>query len=143
MIFTEKNKALLILGGKIYSRLPSLDAQYEKTSSIKNGNIPQSSLPHVHSRYENIKVVLMDYDNTKKKKKKKKKKKLVLGTKTMNLLLTSSIRPDNNEHPIISASSSNGFIPSRDTRIFVDRHKLQDIKTLIQRTAPLNEIKLQ
>lgn len=69
-------------------------------------------------------------------------KKLVLGTKIMNILFTSSIRLDNNECPIIGASSSNGFIPSRDTRIFVDKHKLQDIKSLIQRRVPFNEIEL-
>jgi hypothetical protein len=59
----------------------------------------------------------------------------------MNILFTSSIGHDNNECPIIGVSSSNGFIPSRDTRIFVDKHKLQDIKSLIQR-APFNEIEL-
>jgi hypothetical protein len=66
MIFVEKNKSLLTLGGEIYSRLPSLDAHYEKTSSAKKENIPQSSLPHINTRYENIEVVLMDHDNAKK-----------------------------------------------------------------------------
>jgi hypothetical protein len=42
----------------------------------------------------------------------------------------------------LGASSSNGFIPSIDTRNFVGKHKLQHIKTLIQRTTPLDEIKL-
>lgn len=57
MVFTEKSKSLLILGGEIYSRLPSLDAHYEKTSSVKKGNTPQSFLPHIGTRYENIEVV--------------------------------------------------------------------------------------
>ncbi|KAG2227805.1 hypothetical protein INT45_002043 [Circinella minor] len=127
MIITENSKALLILGGELYSRLPSLDAHYEKTISVNKGNIPQSSLPSIDTKYENIEVKLMDNDNA---------KKLVLGTKTMNALFTSSIRLDNSEQPIIGASSANGFIPSKETRIFVEKHKLQEVKTLMQETTP-------
>ena len=66
--------------------------------------------------------------------------KIVLGTKIMNILFTSSIRLDNNECPIIGASSSNGFIPSRDTRIFVDKHKLQDIKSWYKEELHLTKL---
>lgn len=59
----------------------------------------------------------------------------------MNVLFTSCIRFDDSEQPIIGASCSNGFIPNRDTN-FCGRDKLRDLKNLIQRTTPLNEIKL-
>ncbi|CAO0803726.1 unnamed protein product [Mucor circinelloides] len=48
----ERDKSLFVLGGDIYSRLPSLDAHYEKTSSTKR-NIPQPSLPRTDTRYIN------------------------------------------------------------------------------------------
>ncbi|KAG2227804.1 hypothetical protein INT45_002042 [Circinella minor] len=127
MIITENSKALLILGGELYSRLPSLDAHYEKTISVNKGNILQSSLPSIDTKYENIEVKLMDNDNA---------KKIISRTKTMNALYTSSIRLDNSEKPIIGVSSSNGFIPSKETRIFVEKHKLQEVKTLMQETTP-------
>ncbi|KAI9365092.1 hypothetical protein BD770DRAFT_300873, partial [Pilaira anomala] len=103
MIFVEGHKALLVLCGEIYGRLPSLDAHYEKTSTTK-GNFPQSSLSHIDTRYPNIELCLMNVDRS---------QKLVLGTKTMNVLITSSIRIDCNEKPVIGPSSSNGVLPSR------------------------------
>ncbi|KAI8090869.1 hypothetical protein BDF21DRAFT_312860, partial [Thamnidium elegans] len=87
-VFVEGGKSLLVLGGEIYSRLPSLDAHYEKTSSTK-GNIPQSSLPHTDTRYQNVELCLIDNITM------AEPMKLVLGTKTMNVLIISSIRLEN------------------------------------------------
>ncbi|KAG2201673.1 hypothetical protein INT47_003899 [Mucor saturninus] len=95
MIFVGDRKALLVLCGEIYGRLPTLDAHHEKTS-ITKGNCPQSSLPHVDTRYPNVELCLMYVDNS---------QKLVLGTKTMNVLITSSIRIDCNEKPVVGPSS--------------------------------------
>ncbi|CEP13964.1 hypothetical protein [Parasitella parasitica] len=117
-IFVEGGKALLVLGGEVYSRLPSLDAHYEKTSSTKR-DISQSSLPHIDTRYQNVELCLIQNDNA---------KKLVLGTKTMNVLKTSSIRLESNQQVVVGASGSNGFIPSRNTRIFIEKCKLQGIE---------------
>ncbi|ORE04393.1 hypothetical protein BCV72DRAFT_313038, partial [Rhizopus microsporus var. microsporus] len=64
-VFVKGNKSLLILGGKIYSKLPSLDTHYEKVSLTKV-NTPLSSLPHTDTRYQNIELCLIDHDNAKK-----------------------------------------------------------------------------
>ncbi|KAL0094917.1 hypothetical protein F4703DRAFT_1902574 [Phycomyces blakesleeanus] len=72
-------------------------------------NIPQSSLPHTDTRYRNIGLCLIDNENS---------KKLVLGAKPVNVLLASSTRLKSNQLPIVGASSSNGFMPSRA------RHKI-------------------
>lgn len=94
-LWTE-GKSLLILGGEIYSRIPSLDAHYEKFNSTKN-NIPESSLPHVNTRYENVEVHAINDDNA---------KELILGTKTMSVLFTSCSRLDLNEYPNFSQNPS-------------------------------------
>ncbi|KAG2207969.1 hypothetical protein INT47_010953 [Mucor saturninus] len=130
-IFVEGGKSLLVLGGEIYSRLPSLDAHYEKTSKSK-GNIPQSSLPHTDTRYQNVELCLIDDDNA---------KKLVLGTKTMNVLITSSIRLESNQSVAVGTSSSNGFIPCRSTRIFIEKYKLQEIQMTTEANTQLDGIR--
>ncbi|KAI8993315.1 hypothetical protein BDB01DRAFT_775879 [Pilobolus umbonatus] len=130
VIFLEGSQSLLILNGEIYSRLPSLDAHYEKTTSTK-GNIPQSSLPHTNTRYQNVELCIIDNDNA---------KKLVLGTKTMNALFTSSIRLDNNQSVAVGASSANGFIPSRNTRIFIEKRKLEEIEIMGKENKKLDGI---
>ncbi|KAI7857419.1 hypothetical protein BDC45DRAFT_532787 [Circinella umbellata] len=50
MIITEKKKALLILGGKLYSRLLSSDEHYEKTVSVNKENTLESSLRSIDTR---------------------------------------------------------------------------------------------
>ncbi|KAI7895220.1 uncharacterized protein EV154DRAFT_559636 [Mucor mucedo] len=130
MILVEAHKALLVLCGEIYGRLPTLDAHHERTS-ITKGNLPQSSLPHADTKYPNVELCLMNVDNS---------QKLVLGTKTMNVLITSSIRIDCNEKPVVGPSSSNGFLPSRNSRIYVEKKKLDEIERMIEKKATLNEI---
>lgn len=66
--------------------------------------------------------------------------KLVLGTKTMNILITSSIRIDCNEKPVIGPSSSNGFLPSRQTRIFIEKTKIEEVQRMIEKKDTFNEI---
>lgn len=46
----------------------------------------------------------------------------------MNILITSSIRLESNHPVVVGASSSNGFVPSRSTRIFIEKCKLQEIQ---------------
>ncbi|KAI7866008.1 hypothetical protein BDF14DRAFT_1698109, partial [Spinellus fusiger] len=66
-----------------------LDNPYKNLLS-KAKQLPQSSLPHIDTRYPNMETCLMNIDTS---------QKLVLGTKTMNVLITSSIRIDCNEKP--------------------------------------------
>ncbi|KAL0143437.1 hypothetical protein V8B55DRAFT_1043754 [Mucor lusitanicus] len=51
----------------------------------------------------------------------------------MNVLITSSIRLESNQPVVVGASSSNGFLPSRSTRIFIDKCKLQQIETMTKK----------
>ncbi|KAG1166489.1 hypothetical protein G6F36_012923 [Rhizopus arrhizus] len=76
--------------------LDSYYAHYEKFNSTKN-NIPESSLPHVNTRYENVEVHAINDDNA---------KELILGTKTMSVLFTSCSRLDLNEYPNFSQNPS-------------------------------------
>ncbi|ORE07467.1 hypothetical protein BCV72DRAFT_189522, partial [Rhizopus microsporus var. microsporus] len=69
------------------SPLPSLNPYYVKTSTMK-GNFPKCSLSHIDTMYPNVKLSLMSDDRS---------KKLVLGTKTMDVLIKPSIRIDHNE----------------------------------------------
>ncbi|RCH79443.1 hypothetical protein CU097_002626 [Rhizopus azygosporus] len=48
----------------------------------------------------------------------------------MNVFLTSSTRLESNQLPIVGASSSNGFIPSRSTRVFIEKRKLEEIEII-------------
>ncbi|OAD79908.1 hypothetical protein PHYBLDRAFT_162960 [Phycomyces blakesleeanus NRRL 1555(-)] len=96
------------------------------------GNIPQSSLPHTDTRYQNIGLCLIDNENS---------KKLVLGAKPVNVLLASSTRLKSNQLPIVGASSSNGFMPSRVTRVFIEKRKLKEIEIMMKANTQLDEIK--
>ncbi|PHZ07477.1 uncharacterized protein RHIMIDRAFT_242584 [Rhizopus microsporus ATCC 52813] len=71
--------------------------------------------------YPNVKLSLMSDDRS---------KKLVLGTKTMDVLIKPSIRIDHNEKSVIGPSSSNGFLPSRETRLFIERTKINSRQVL-------------
>ncbi|KAG1042607.1 hypothetical protein G6F43_011860 [Rhizopus delemar] len=130
MIFVEGNKALPVLCGEIYGRLPSLDAHYKKTSTTK-GNFSQCSLPHIDTRYPNVELCLMNVGRS---------QELVLGIKTMNVLIISSLRIDCNEKPIIGPSSTDGVLPSRETRIFIEKTKIEEIQRMIEKNAAFNEI---
>lgn len=59
--------------------------------------------------------------------------KLELGTKTMNVLVTSSIRIDKNQLPAVGPSSTNGFSVSKDTMIFIRRSFIEWYSDLRQR----------
>ncbi|CEG84520.1 hypothetical protein RMATCC62417_18311 [Rhizopus microsporus] len=116
MVFIEKNKALLVNCAEVYGRLPSTDVHYERTA-LKRNEAPLTSLPGINTRYEYVElVILKNSDNS---------NKLVLGTKTMNVLITSSIRIDVDKMPTIGSSSSNGFKPTKGTQIFVQQSNLE------------------
>lgn len=68
-----------------------------------------TSLPQQGTRYPNIEVKRLHHDNS---------SKLVIGTKVLNVLVTSSARLDW-ERLLLGASNTNGFDPSRHTAIYV------------------------
>jgi hypothetical protein len=59
----------------------------------------------------------------------------------MNVLFTSSTRLESNQLPIVGASSSNWFIPSRSTRIFIEKHKLEEIKIMTKEDTYFDKIR--
>ncbi|ORE06330.1 hypothetical protein BCV72DRAFT_228423 [Rhizopus microsporus var. microsporus] len=116
MVFIEKNKTLLVNYAKIYGRLPSTDAHYEGTA-LRRSEAPLTSFPGINTRYEHVELaILKNSDNS---------NKLVSGTKTMNELITSSIRIDVDETPTIRSFSSNGFKSTKGAQIFVQQSHLE------------------
>lgn len=59
----------------------------------------------------------------------------------MNVLFTSSTRLDSSQLPIVGASSSNGFIPSRSTRIFIEKRKLEEIEIMTKANTQFDGIR--
>ncbi|KAI8988045.1 hypothetical protein BDF20DRAFT_804306, partial [Mycotypha africana] len=98
-ILVDGSQALLLNGVKSYSRYPSIDAHFENVSSTQELSIPQLS-----SQYSNkLKITKINMDNS---------EKLILGSKTMNILVISSIRIDDSKiAPEVGPSTFN-FTPS-------------------------------
>ena len=96
---------------EIYGRTPENDAHHEKFKPTMTQIFP-SSMPQPFTRYTNIKIKIIQNDSS---------SKLVLGSKTMNALITSSIRIDTSLVPILGSSSSNGFEPTLSTCIFITK----------------------
>ncbi|KAI9280389.1 hypothetical protein BY458DRAFT_487380 [Sporodiniella umbellata] len=92
----------------------------KKTLSTKR-SISQFSFPDTNVRYQDVKPCLIDDDNA---------KRLVLEVKTMNALFNSSICPDNKKSAVAGAFSANRFISSRNTRVFIEKRKLEKVEIM-------------
>ncbi|CAO3619634.1 unnamed protein product [Mucor hiemalis] len=84
IIMDRKNEAVLVNTVEIYGRQRSLGVQREKFVN-KKGKSASSSLPPVTTKYHYTRATIMK-DN--------EGDKLVVGTKTLNALITSSLRID-------------------------------------------------
>ncbi|KAI8374646.1 uncharacterized protein BYT42DRAFT_414614 [Radiomyces spectabilis] len=108
-IMIDNGRAILINTVEPYSRDSSLDAHFER----RLPGMP-SSYPDARGKYGHFTTVLMQSDGV---------KKLVVGTRTCNLLVTSSIRLD-----IASVNIGPGtshFKPSENTRVFLDAESVE------------------
>ncbi|CEG75153.1 hypothetical protein RMATCC62417_10250 [Rhizopus microsporus] len=59
----------------------------------------------------------------------------------MNVLFTSSTRLESNQLLIVGASSSKGFIPSKSTRIFIEKRKLEEIEIITKANTQFDRIR--
>ncbi|KAG1135682.1 hypothetical protein G6F37_012610 [Rhizopus arrhizus] len=111
LILVNRRDGLLVNCAEVYSRYPTLDAHHEQTK-IKRYQSLNITLPHPTTKYPNVELFIVEKDNS---------LKLELDTKTMNVLITSSIRIDKNQPPAVGPSSTNRFSVNKDIIIFIRR----------------------
>lgn len=111
LILVNRREGLFVNCAEVYSRYPTLDAHYEQTKVERNQSL-NTTLPHPTTKYPNVELFIVEKDNI---------HKLELDTKTINVLITSSIRIDKNQLPAVGPSNTNGFSVSKDTIIFIRR----------------------
>lgn len=105
-ILVDGNQALVINGVESYCRYPSVDVHHENLS-----NTQESSIPDLCSQYPNqLKITTINVD---------KSEKLVIGSKSMNVLVVSSIRIDDSKLAPEVGPSTKNFTPSKNTQIFL------------------------
>ncbi|CDH58939.1 hypothetical protein RO3G_06777 [Lichtheimia corymbifera JMRC:FSU:9682] len=114
LILVEKGMGVMVLCAEVYGRIPEHDAHHERIRFTKGDDLHSTSLPQQGTRYPNIEVKRLYHDNS---------SKLVIGTKVLNVLVTSSARLDC-ERLSLGASNTNGFDPSRHTAIYVTQEFL-------------------
>lgn len=118
MLLIDGYRGLLVHCAEVYCRLPSIDPHHEKQTFKKSQSL-RSSLPSDGTIYPNVEVTTLKSDDH--------VDKLVIGTKVVNYLITSSIRIDVDEVPTIGASSCNGFTPSKQTQIFLVQPLVEEL----------------
>ncbi|KAI9498827.1 hypothetical protein BDB00DRAFT_745459, partial [Zychaea mexicana] len=80
--------------GEVYGRTQMVDVHRENFST-KKGSPPSTTLPLDNTKYPNVWITTkMDSDG----------KKLIIGTKSWNLLVTSSLRIDTIKPPSVSGT---------------------------------------
>ncbi|KAI8370729.1 uncharacterized protein BYT42DRAFT_617247 [Radiomyces spectabilis] len=97
-------------GSVLYSRFPTC-VHHEPRKGKRNQPLT-STLPQAGRRYPNIQLFIVKEDNS---------TKLELGTKTMKVLFTSSIRIDADQPAAMNPSSTNVFAVTKGTVIFIRR----------------------
>ncbi|KAG0735271.1 hypothetical protein G6F57_012549 [Rhizopus arrhizus] len=111
LMLVNRRKDLLVNCAEVYSRYLTLDAHNEQTKTKRYQSL-NTTLPHPTTKHSNVELFIIEKDNS---------LKLELGTKTVNVLITSSIRIDKNQPPAVGPSSTNGLSFSKDTIILVRR----------------------
>lgn len=123
IIINKNNEAVLVNTVEIYNRQRTLDVHRE-TFVNKKGMATLSSLPPIDTKYYNTWVTIMgDTDGS----------KLVVGTKTLNALITSSLRIDS-----VHQASIGGVISHFDlddstaltTSVFLDNESIEKANIL-------------
>lgn len=98
----------MVLCAEVYGRVPELDAHHERIRHVNTRRKDTTtSIPHPYTRYPDVEVKVLEYDQS---------QKLIIRTKTMNILITSTARLDE-KSIAMGPSSTNGLTPSPETRI--------------------------
>lgn len=107
-ILVDRKSSNLVNTLEVYGRTPLTDPYYERFLNGKAAAMttlpPQNNL-----RYSDVFVTLKKEDNS---------RKLIISTKSMNALVTSSIKIDREVEPEVESSTLK-FTPSTDTNIFI------------------------
>ncbi|GAA5799033.1 hypothetical protein HPULCUR_004442 [Helicostylum pulchrum] len=120
-ILAEGQNSILLNTVEPYSRDLLLDAHYERLSA------DQSSFPETLGIYGFLFICLIDTQDG---------KKLIIGTRTCNFLVTSSMRLD--VHSVNLGPSTTHFTPTNKTRLFLDKASLDIVKPML-RNETVNE----
>ncbi|KAG1527548.1 hypothetical protein G6F52_001440 [Rhizopus delemar] len=107
-ILVQDQAAILLNTIEPYSRDSPLDAHYERRS---RGSA--SSFPSVPSQYGYLSILVLSTADG---------DKLVIGTRTCNFLITSSIRLDKQSVNLGPVTSH--FMPTKSTKVFLDIHSI-------------------
>lgn len=111
-ILVNQNEALLVNGIESYSRSPSVDVHCEQFLGIGL----HSSVPNLTSSYPNeLRFTTVNEDDS---------KKLIIGSRSANFLIISSIRIDQLVKPEVGLTTMN-FIPSNQTSIYLDDNSVK------------------
>ncbi|KAI8639730.1 hypothetical protein BD408DRAFT_434941 [Parasitella parasitica] len=113
-ILAEGQNSILLNTVEPYSHDPLLGARYERLSA------DQSSFPETLGIYGFLPIYLIDTQNG---------KKLIIGTRTCNFLVTSSMRMD--VHSVNLGPSTTHFTPTNKTRLFLDKASLDIVKPML------------
>ncbi|KAF7727540.1 hypothetical protein EC973_007413 [Apophysomyces ossiformis] len=118
-IMIEGNTALLINCVEPYGRLKAVDAHYERRLQKDTSSFPEKA-----GKYGWLKIVSSSEEGG---------QKLKIGTRTCNLLVTSSVRIDNGSGyaPELGPFTRN-FRPSEKTKTFLDSASLASGKEMLE-----------
>ncbi|KAG2199771.1 hypothetical protein INT46_009012 [Mucor plumbeus] len=108
-------------------RKRSIDIHREPFGTKKQSTVPTSLPPPVVSRYDNVYPITLNSQHG---------PKLVIGTQTMNYLVTSFVRLDKEEKPSVGAVSTSFKLEkleeSLSTRIYIDEYALNKAMKLAE-----------
>lgn len=123
-ILVNGKQILLVNCCEIYGRLPTADNHHERF--LGDG----SSLPTIKDRYKKIKVCNLLNDNS---------KKLIIGTFTFNILVTSSVRIDEETFLPELGSTTSNFIANEQTKVYLANSSRIEAKSILEKKKTLFE----
>lgn len=117
-IIVTQREAILVNCLEVYSRIRSLDAHIEKEApNLAN------SIPNVYSQYTDLTIVKLQNDNS---------AKLIIGTQISNLLVTSSIRIDDDSFlPELGPTTAN-FKVTNGSRIYLSQDSIKKFNAIVE-----------
>lgn len=107
-VLLDGKKGILINTIEVYGRTSLTDPYYERFLNGKAATMTTLP-PQTNLRYNDVFTTLKKEDNS---------RKLIIATKSMNALVTSSIRIDQEVQPEVGSSTLQ-FTPSTNTRIYI------------------------
>lgn len=123
-VLITNDSALILLCLEPYGRSKASDAHHERL--VDNTT---SSFPKTQGRYGYFRVLLIDNDNS---------RKLVIGTRTGNLLITSSARLD--KEFVNIGPTTDCFLPTTDPIVFLDKTSIEAANDILESDHYWNQV---